>query len=258
MTEEPPAETAPTPGYGAAAVMLLATAGLAAALVALPNPPAFLTFAFVIAGWIVSVVVHEFGHAWVAYVAGDHTVVKKGYLSLDPRKYGDLGTTLVIPLLALALGGIGFPGGAVYLRNDLMRNRWWRAGASLAGPAGTLIVLIALTGLLLVARLTLGTDAPLVHGLAFLAFLQATALILNLLPVPGLDGYGAIQPFLPRSIAVALRPVERWAILALLALIFFVPGVSGDLFRVARELTLAVGVPIGEVAAGYEAFRFWE
>ena len=59
-----------------------------------------------------------------------------GYLSFDPRRYGDLGTSLVIPLLALALGGIGFPGGAVYLRNDLMRSPFWRAAASTSlGPA---------------------------------------------------------------------------------------------------------------------------
>ena len=53
------------------------------------------------------------------------------HVSFDPRRYGDLGVSLVIPLIALAMGGIGFPGGAVYLRTDLMRSRPWRSAASL-------------------------------------------------------------------------------------------------------------------------------
>ena len=81
---------------------------------------------------MLAVGVHEFCHAWVAYQGGDHTVVDKGYLTFDPRRYANLQTTLIWPLIALALGGIGFPGGAVYLRDDLMRTPLWRSAASLA------------------------------------------------------------------------------------------------------------------------------
>src|SRR3546814_20196756 len=81
---------------------------------------------------------HEFSNSAVAGAGCDHTVRDKGYLTFDPRLYGDLGTSLVIPLLALALGGVGFPGGAVYLRQDLMRGPLWRSAASLAGPAAPL------------------------------------------------------------------------------------------------------------------------
>jgi Zn-dependent protease len=98
-----------------------------------------LTFAFVAMTWVLSVGIHEFGHAFVAHKAGDTTIVDKGYLTLDPLKYSDLSTTLIFPLIALALGGIGFPGGAVYLREDLMRTKGWRSLASLAGPLGTLV-----------------------------------------------------------------------------------------------------------------------
>ncbi|MFV4649204.1 site-2 protease family protein, partial [Mycobacterium tuberculosis] len=135
----------------------------------------------------------ESGHAFVAWRAGDTSVVGKGYLSLDPLKYTDLATTIIFPLIVLALGGIGFPGAAVYLRPDLMRSPMGRAMASLAGPAMTGAVL-----LLLGFGMSLAGGAPtLFQALGFLAFLQATALILNLLPVPGLDGYGVIRPFLP-------------------------------------------------------------
>jgi Zn-dependent protease len=224
-----------------------------------PGAPDILTFLFVLAGWMLALVAHEFGHAFVAHKAGDHTVEAKGYLTLDPFKYADLGTSLVIPLLALALGGIGFPGGAVYLREDLMRSRLWRSAASLAGPAGTFIAFVVLAAL---AQFWLGVAGPegiaLVSGLAFLAFLQATALILNLLPVPGLDGYGVIRPFLPEPVRQRLRKFEGLAMLGLLLALFVVPGVSAALIGGAIEITQAAGVPGVAVAAGFEAFRFWD
>ncbi|HZZ36153.1 MAG TPA: site-2 protease family protein, partial [Caulobacteraceae bacterium] len=237
--------------------LLVAFAGLGAALALAPPGKTPLTFGFVLVGWILAVMAHEFSHAAIAYLAGDHTVKEKGYLSFDPRRYGDLGTSLVIPLLALALGGIGFPGGAVYLRNDLMRSPAWRAAASLAGPAATLAVLLVLAFVLnLWSRA--GLPDMLFAALAMLAFLQATALVLNLLPLPGLDGFNAIRPFLPKSWAPAIHRFEGLAMLALLAAIFLVPGISSLLFGVAVTLAAALGVPPEAMQAGWDAFHFWK
>ncbi|HEX5377174.1 MAG TPA: site-2 protease family protein [Phenylobacterium sp.] len=240
-------------------ILLIVTGWLAAAagLTIKPEWAGPLTFVFVCLGWVLAVGVHEFCHAWVAYRAGDHTVAEKGYLSFDPRRYADLQTTIVFPLLALALGGIGFPGGAVYLREDLMRGRWWRAAASLAGPAGTLAVLIALAAVLRLWTPPPGQQA-LVDAVAFLALLQATALVLNLLPVPGLDGYGAIRAFLPQGARVAMRRIEPLAPLILLGLLFFVPAVSSLLFGLAFLITYLMGLPDGPMIAGLQAFQFWK
>jgi Zn-dependent protease len=215
-----------------------------------------LTFGFVLTGWVLAVMAHEFGHAATAWLAGDHTVRAKGYLSFDPRRYGDIGTSLVIPLLALALGGIGFPGGAVYLRDDLMRSPAWRAAASLAGPAATLAVLLALA---LVLRLWAQVALPnaLYAGLAMLAFLQATALLLNLLPVPGLDGFNALRPFLPKSVARQVSRYEGLAMILLLAALLLVPGVGGLLFGAAARIAAALGAPPAGIVAGWDAFHFW-
>jgi len=232
---------------------------LGAVLALVRGAPGIVTFVFVVAGWMLALVAHEFGHAFVAWKAGDHTVAEKGYLTLDPIKYADLGTSLVIPLIALALGGIGFPGGAVYLREDLMRSPAWRSAASLAGPAGTLAMFVILSAAAQFWLGLYGADGiALSSALAFLAFLQATALILNLLPVPGLDGWGVIRPFLPQDVRERLGKVEAVAMVALLAAIFFVPGVSAVLIGAAVGLTEAAGVPGIAIAAGFEAFRFWD
>ncbi|MET0274295.1 MAG: site-2 protease family protein [Phenylobacterium sp.] len=250
-------EIAKPPANWVGAAIAGVCAALAVALQLAPQPAVgVLTFAFVMVGWILAVMAHEFSHAFVAYLAGDHTVKAKGYLSFDPRRYGDLGTSLVIPLLALALGGIGFPGGAVYLRNDLMRGPYWRAAASLAGPAATLVVLLALAAVLAVWG-AFGGAGPLYPALTVLAFLQAMALILNLLPLPGLDGFNAIRPFLPGSWAPALKKYEGLALLAVLGLIFFVPGASALLFAGAARLGFALGLQLDALQYGWGQFHFW-
>jgi len=259
-------ETSPAPPAPPAAshrispiapLMLVAWLGLAWALDTLAAATGLVTFAFVALGWTLAVMVHEFGHAAVGYLAGDHTVADKGYLTLDPRRYADFGVTLVIPLIALAVGGIGFPGGAVYLRNDLMRSRLWRSAAALAGPAGTLVVLAGLSAVLEFWTPPPGQGQALADALAVLAFLQATALILNLLPVPGLDGYGVIRPFMPEALARAARPVEGLAMVGLLVLLLFVPGASALLIGAAFALMHALGVPPDPIIDGWRAFHFW-
>ena len=234
------------------ALGLWLAAGAALAAGYAPGP---LTFAFIVVGWVLSVTVHEFGHAWVAYRAGDHSVLAKGYLSLDPRRYGDLRTSLLVPLIALALGGIGFPGGAVYLRTDLMRSRAWRSAVALAGPAATLVVMLALASVVDLARDSL--PAPVYDALAFLTLLQGTALVLNLLPLPGLDGFAIIRPFLPGRWNGAIRKVERFALIGLLLILFGIPGASDSLWRTAASIVDFFGVPLEAVARGYRTFHFW-
>ena len=230
---------------------------LGAALILAPRPLHVLTFAFVMVGWLLTVMAHEFAHALVGWLGGDHTVKAKGYLDFDPRRYGSWQTTLLVPLAALALGGVGFPGGAVYLRDDLMRGRFWRSAAALAGPAATAAILLALAAVLGVWAGFGPAGGDLYPALGMLAFLQAMALIINLLPIPGLDGFNAIRPFLPADLAPAIRKAQGLATLGLLALIFFVPGGGALLFRAAAGLSGALGLPGEALQRGWDAFHFW-
>ena len=64
-------------------------------------------FVFVIAGWLVSLSLHEFGHAYTAWRFGDQDVAVRGYLTLNPFKYSSPLLSIGLPLLFIALGGIG-------------------------------------------------------------------------------------------------------------------------------------------------------
>jgi Zn-dependent protease len=251
-----PAADPPKPANVLGVAMLLAWLALGAALQLSGAGAGPLTFAFVVLGWMLSVMAHEFSHAAVAYLAGDTTVVEKGYLAFDPRRYGDLGVSLVLPVLVLVLGGIALPGGAVWLRNDLMRSRAWRSAAALAGPAATLVILAALASVLRIWA-NAGAEGPLFPALTLLAFFQAMALILNLLPIPGLDGFNAIRPFLPASVAPQIRKAEGLAMVLILLCVFLLPQAGGFLFRAAAGLSLSLGLDPDAIGDGWRAFHFW-
>ncbi len=155
-----------------------------------------LTFVFVLVGWIVSLCLHEFAHAYAAWLGGDAGQARTGYLTLDPVRYANPVLSLLMPVVFLLAGGLAFPGGCVHVDRSRLRGPRWEAAVSAAGPLANLAVLAAISLAFLV-----GFDAEstsdLWPALAMLAFVQAAAVILNLLPVPGLDGYGVLAPFLP-------------------------------------------------------------
>lgn len=221
----------------------------------------FVVFVFVLAGWTVSLCLHEFGHAVVAYYGGDASVARTGYLDLDPARYTDPVLSLILPVAFILLGGFGLPGGAIYVKTGALRSREWKAAMAAAGPFANLVVLALLAGLyqaLLHEKITPGSTAiiDLASGLAVLALFQATAVILNLLPFPGLDGFGVLRPFLPARIAVRVEQVGSAAILILFLLIWLTP-VGGALIRVGVAVTTAFGFDIGPIARGFGMMRLF-
>ena len=210
-------------------------------------------FIFVIAGWLVSLSLHEFGHAFTAWRFGDHDVAVRGYLTLNPLKYANPMLSIGLPLLFIALGGIGLPGGAVYLRTGFMSPRQ-RTIVSLAGPLANLVLALAL---LAAARLFYDPDrAVFWAGVALLGFLQVTALLLNLLPIPGLDGYGALEPHLSPATQRALEPAKQFGFLILLV-VLLAPALNQWFFALVFWFFDASGVPQKLVGAGLNLTRFW-
>ena len=130
-------------------------------------------FIFVVAGWVVTLCLHEFAHALTAWRFGDHDVEVRGYLTLNPLKYSHPLLSIGLPVLFIAIGGIGLPGGAVYLRTSWM-TKGQKSLVSLAGPFVNFafaVLLLLLTALLLDAE-----HSVFWAGMAFLGFLQVTAL----------------------------------------------------------------------------------
>src|SRR2546422_3391765 len=80
-------------------------------------------FIIVLALWIFSVCLHEFGHAWAAYCGGDHTVREKGYLTLNPLRYTHPVYSILMPVVFMMLGGIGLSGPAAFTSRNPFSSR---------------------------------------------------------------------------------------------------------------------------------------
>lgn len=242
--------------------------GILAAILygAVVAPSITIAVVIVAGGWIVSLVMHEFAHALVAYWGGDHTVVDKGYLSLNPLKYTHPLLSIGLPLFFLAIGGIGLPGGAVYIERHRLRSKIWNSYVSAAGPFATFICMIVFSSPFWLGYVTWERyfdNQVQWSSLAFLVWLQGIAIVLNLLPIPPLDGFGIIEPFLPDDLAFQLRSFGSIGFLVII-LLFWIPD-SGTGFHPGRLLveqadTMSeqLDVEPWQVTQGYYAFRFWD
>lgn len=211
-------------------------------------------FVLVLAGWTVSVCLHEFAHAFTAFRAGDRQVELRGYLTLNPLKYAHPLLSIGLPVLFIAVGGIGLPGGAVYLNTGQFSASTQRRIA-LAGPSANAVSAVVLLGVIR-AFGTDGSHPAFWYGLSFLAFLQIMATVLNLVPVPGLDGYAALEPTLSAATRTAMAQFKGYGIFALVALLF-VPAVNSAFFGAIYALFGLSGIPEFYASNGNFLMRFW-
>lgn len=150
-------------------------------------------------GWVMSVVVHEFAHGLVALWGGDYTIRERGGLTLNPLQYVDPLNSLIIPMAIFLIGGVPLPGGVTYVRNDLLRSRLWESLVSLAGPLSNVLLMVACLLLLQHGWVSVGASAAESSNTAVflgaMVMLQALSVLINLIPVPPLDGFGVIRPY---------------------------------------------------------------
>ena len=217
------------------------------------------TLLFVVGGWIMSLCIHEFGHALVAYLGGDRSVVGAGYLSLNPLRYTNLTMSLVLPVIFLLIGGIALPGGAVYINHSALRTRAWSAAVSIAGPVGTAVcglIIAATFGVAVQAGWITSGSGNFFGALAVLGFFMVLAVVLNLIPVPGLDGFGIIRPWLPYSFQFAAMRYSMLAIYGVFLALWFVAPIRQAFFGAVYQLTALAGIDPGLVFIGQLNMRF--
>ena len=212
-------------------------------------------FYIVTVAWIFSVCLHEFGHAWFAYQGGDVTVRDKGYLTFNPLKYTDPLFSFILPILFMALGGIGLPGGAVYINRHLLRSRAWETVVSLAGPATNLVLILIIGALFRFKVIPNDTQSLAAVSLAFLVFLEISALVLNLLPIPPLDGFQAIAPWLGEDFYQRGMEMSRFTMFLLFISLWYIPSVREPFWDVVFAISEFLGVNPALISVGFRTYQ---
>ncbi len=206
-------------------------------------------FLAVLVGWVLSVTLHELAHGVVAYMGGDYTIRERGGITLNPFHYIDPLLSIVMPLVFLLIGGMPLPGGVTYIRRDLLRSRLWDTAVSLAGPAVNLLLAFACLlpfhprfGWLHISMVpTISMLTTTEQFLCAMAVLQFIVGVLNLLPIPPLDGFGAIRPYFdPLTQAKLSNPQLAYAGLFVAAVVVGHFAVSGC-YSLLREICLGLG-----------------
>ena len=188
-----------------------------------------LTFIQRIVVWVLPVVfaitVHEVAHGWVAKKYGDNTASILGRLTLNPIKHIDILGTIIIPgLLLLSFTGFIF-GWAKPVPVDprnFKNPKKDMAIVALAGPVANLLMAIAWA---LIARLGVIIELeiislPLIYmGIAGISINLVLGLI-NLIPIPPLDGSRIVTGILPNKLAYQYNRFERFGFLLLLFLLW--------------------------------------
>ncbi|MBY8965352.1 site-2 protease family protein [Algiphilus sp. NNCM1] len=179
---------------------------------------------------LLAVTLHEAAHGYVARALGDSTAAQLGRLSLNPLRHIDPVGTVLVPGLLLAMGGFLFGWAKPVPVNParLKQGRRSMAWVAVAGPLANLAMAIG-WAILLKLLLVSGADGGIATGLRYMALagiaINILLMVLNLLPLPPLDGSRVLGGFLPPQQAQMLDRIEPYGLIILLALLF--TGVLG-------------------------------
>ncbi len=189
----------------------------------------FLLFAPVI---LLSMVAHEYAHAYAALKQGDDTAQRLGRVTWNPFKHIDPFMTVLMPLLTFfGSKGTFIFGGAKPVPVDPRNYRNYRSGdiiVSLAGIATNFVLAIGLVGVVALIGLA-GRALPALSSTWFLLqvmgaygiFINLLLAVFNLLPVPPLDGSHVVKHFLPPAWAIQYEKLQRAGFLIILLLVMF-------------------------------------
>lgn len=164
---------------------------------------------------IFSICCHEFVHSYTALKFGDNTAAERGHLTLNPFK--QMG---VMSLILLALFGLAW--GCVPIDKTKLRGKHAYAAVSVSGPL-TNVVLSQFFAILCLTVALLGIDNRFaISMLCYGAALNLLLAILNMMPIPGLDGWGVLTDFFPKLASEAGETVKgTYFLLIALFFVFF-------------------------------------
>jgi Zn-dependent protease len=182
---------------------------------------------------IFSIVVHEVAHAWQARREGDDTAEKLGRITLNPLPHLDLMGSFIVPAILYFSGTSFLFGWAKPVPVNPANYRDYVAGdirvsmAGIVSNIGLAVLATLLTAVVVTVQDLTGPLAmyePMLVALDYAIFINLILAFFNLIPIPPLDGSHVLAHVLPQEMAMRYRHFGQYGILALMAIMYFVPG----------------------------------
>jgi len=165
----------------------------------------FVAFAMLLVALILSLSLHEFGHAWAAKMYGDDTAQRLGRLTINPIKHIDpMGLMMVIMV------GVGYAKPVPFNPNNFS-SVWGRAGVAIAGPiANLLIAFVTLNFYVFGLKAGWGflDNETAYRFFNILISINLLLMLFNMIPLGVLDGHHILPYFLPKKLAAQYRSLN--------------------------------------------------
>jgi Zn-dependent protease len=195
---------------------------------------------------IFAITLHEAAHGYVALRFGDTTAKMLGRITLNPLKHIDPIGTILVPALALMLGGIlfGWAKPVPVSFNNLRHPKKDMLWVAAAGPAANLAMALMWAAVIKLAHLlpmSAYTQPLILMGAAGVT-INAILAALNLIPIPPLDGGRIAVSLLPRKPAYLLARVEPFGLFILVALLFtgMLGNIIGPFYSLIERLAYSI------------------
>ena len=186
---------------------------------------------------LLAITLHEAAHGWMASKLGDQTARMLGRVTLNPLKHIDPIGTVLVPTALLLLGGFvfGWAKAVPVSQRNFRQPQTDMAWVAIAGPAANLLMALGWLGLIKVAMIMGATfDSGGTSSAQFLLYagvagvtINLLLMLLNLLPLPPLDGSRVLAAFLPKKWAWHYERVAPYGLFILLGLLLL--GILGPL-----------------------------
>ena len=178
---------------------------------------------FYVAILVMSVVIHEISHGFMAEYFGDKTARYAGRLTLNPLKHLDLFGSILLPAL-LIISKAGFVFGwakpVPYNPYNLSNRKWGTIAVASAGVMANFFVAI-IFGLILRFGVIFSLPPDFYFIVSAIVVVNLGLAIFNLVPIPPLDGSRIFTSFLPTSFERAIGIFEQYSIILLIVFIIY-------------------------------------
>jgi Zn-dependent protease len=202
------------------------------------SPDQFRDALLYLIAFVVSISVHEFGHAFTADKLGDTLPRSQGRVTLSPLAHADLVGTIILPLVGAFSAGVPLLAwGKPVQVNPRHYSRAGKLLVSIAGPSMNLLLAVIVSlAIVALGKLNVLHATLAIVLIQFVVALNIRLLFFNLIPLPPLDGSALLDYVLPDNLKIVSQTLRRYGMVVLYILLL--SGVVNFLMRPVDELTL--------------------